>query len=243
MSTTRLVTANQGVITDMKFVLITQAYLSVSEVRNDELFRAVNLNVSNPLIDKVHLMSEPKAKARYEKEIHPANASKVSYEIINRRCKYSDLIGKANRSFNQRNIILANTDIYFDATLNEFKKTDMNKKFFAITRLDPDPVERWKLFGGKNPEQTQDVWIFRSPVGINAPIELGTPGCENMFANAAVNAKLTVMNPALSVRCYHMHSSNIRSYTEQKDRVRGKYYFPPVSYINGEKEYVPDYCI
>lgn len=227
----------------MSFPLIVQSYLSSNEARNEELFRAVNNNLRNPWIESILFMADPNSKSQYMKAIDPIYHKKIHFITMSRRCKYSDMLQQANHWYFRRVVIMANTDIYFDETLNEIDTIDMNGKFLAITRQEPDKKNGWVLFGGDNPEQTQDVWIVRAPVTINAPIELGRPGCENMFANAAKTAKLEVLNPALSVKCYHEHASDIRSWREEKDRVRGTYYFPPVCYINGDPPYVSNYCI
>jgi hypothetical protein len=78
----------------------------------------------------------------------------------------------------------------------------------------------------KNPRVTQDVWAFRGGPHItklNPDFPLGLPGCDNKIAWWLMHSTV-VINPCTIIRTYHIHTSNLRSYTD-KDRLARPYGF------------------
>ncbi|MEE9572878.1 MAG: hypothetical protein V3W20_07520, partial [Candidatus Neomarinimicrobiota bacterium] len=128
--------------------------------------------------------------------------------IVNRdeRATYGDFF-RATAPYSKDVNIIANTDIYFDETI-ELASQIKQKQCYALTR--------WELYGGtvisftqrhgrpgyvqpSPPEWSQDTWIFRGAIrpesydnviAVNnktrgsepIPFYLGIPGCDNKIA-------------------------------------------------------------
>jgi hypothetical protein len=62
-----------------------------------------------------------------------------------------------------------------------------------------------------------DVWIFKNPLKKfeHDDIKLGLPWCDPCIVYQAHQAGLTVINPCLTIKCYHLHQSTIRHWKMQ----------------------------
>jgi hypothetical protein len=107
--------------------------------------------------------------------------------------------------------IIANSDIYFDASIGLLR--DFPPAHDAVLAL-----ARWESAGSGTPylndrNDSQDAWIFRGqPRAMGADFPVGVPRCDNRFAKELENAGYSVLNPAFSIRAYHLH-----------DELRGEY--------------------
>ncbi len=71
---------------------------------------------------------------------------------------------------------------------------------------DGEPVffDRW---------DSQDSWWFKGAMkNINAPFNLGHPGCDNSLAYLLKQAGYNVTNPSRTVKTYHLHSNDTRNW-------------------------------
>ena len=103
--------------------------------------------------------------------------------------------------------VIANADIYF----TELEHQPPPGEVWALSRWDITdgiPV-LWDHL------DSQDAWIVtgRTPP-IDAPYPMGVPGCDNALIYALRMAGLTVRNPSKTIRAYHLHLSQYRSYLE-----------------------------
>jgi glycosyltransferase involved in cell wall biosynthesis len=208
--------------------LFTSFYLDRDSLRQAELVFCLRQNLANPAIDRIVLFLEPNLDPA-----HLALLADKKIELVNvpERPTYADFIDFANRNCVGQTIILANSDIFFDGSLDRLNSLDMSGRFLALTRwdvqLDAEGMLSSNLFGRID---SQDSWIFQPPLPpLWCAFALGTPGCDNQIAYEARRAGLQVANPALSIRSHHMHLSEHRSYTEA-NRLRGPYLLvPPIS--------------
>lgn len=127
---------------------------------------------------------------------------------------YDDFFGQFTDDVN----IIANSDIFFDETIELAKKI----KPFEMWCL-----TRWDYANGKanflNRADSQDVWIVRGKVKkVKAGFNLGVPGCDNRIAYNFKQAGYIVRNPSLSIRAIHYHLTNFRTYRD-KDRLPEPY--------------------
>jgi hypothetical protein len=111
--------------------------------------------------------------------------------------------------------ILANSDIYFDETL-QFVKTIDKREFWCLTR--------WELLDGEimffshrnknkydHSKWSQDIWICNGkPVIPQATFQMGVPGCDNKIALLAFRAGYAVKNPSYTIRGIHVHRNDWR---------------------------------
>lgn len=118
--------------------------------------------------------------------------------------------------------IIANTDIFFDHTIEEVKKIS-SREAWCLTRWNYLGYNRAEFF---NRHDSQDVWVFRGPVRkeTDGAYGMGVAGCDNRLAFELKKAGYIVRNPSLSIRCYHYHISEIR-YFSWNDRVPEPYLF------------------
>ena len=153
--------------------------------------------------------------------------------IVNRneRCTYGNFFDAMFAYPNEVNII-ANSDIYFDDTIQLARTIEYNQ-CYALTR--------WELVNGKvidfrsrhgvpsPPRWSQDVWIFKGSINSSEfhtvvatnlnnnkseviPFSLGIPGCDNKIAAMLKEKGMQVINPSLSIRAIHVHEDSSRVY-------------------------------
>jgi hypothetical protein len=124
--------------------------------------------------------------------------------LINNR-NYAAAFGLAEDGIN----ILANSDIYFDETLS-LAQDIKEGEVYCLSRWDKTDSGIKHL----NAWDTQDAWIFRGKMNVDANFDLGTPGCDNRIAYVLQKAGYKVLNPSCSIRAIHVHQSNHRTYTD-----------------------------
>ena len=116
--------------------------------------------------------------------------------------------------------ILCNSDIYFELAGIQWityvygRYTDEARanRVMALSRYDIDPEGVAMLW---NNGDSQDTWIvFGGPHEVDAPYPMGVPGCDNALIHALRQAGFTVTNPSKTIRTYHLHLSQYRSYLD-----------------------------
>lgn len=119
-------------------------------------------------------------------------------------------------------VVVANADILFNETIRLGEQVK-EREVFALSRWD----------GGKvfDEPYSQDVWIVRTPVPeIPADFTMGMPGCDSRLAQIFHELGYVVRNPALSIRCDHIHDSGVHSYTKGM-QLPGRYRPVPIEGI------------
>jgi hypothetical protein len=161
-------------------------------------------------------------------------------EVINfqGRVTYNDFFNETKNYPNDINI-LANTDIYFNETINLVREMGDND-CYCITRWeeDGDEIVRFKekhTYNNYAKEAwSQDVWIIKGVAKkVDGYFNLGVPGCDNRIAHELHRSGYRVINPCDKIQCIHRHKEQKRAYT-----ISGK--VPkPYKFIepNGHSEY------
>lgn len=187
--------------------LYTSFYDAGNSYRNAELERCMRANIDNPFIDKVINLGS--------KHYNHDKVLNLNYP----RPTYSDYVKVAN-GLKADYSVIANSDIYFDASLELIKDYLTENDCFALSRYDIDKRNTPILF---NYDYSQDSWIFKGEIKPVQDIDFiqGLPACDNRFAYELNRAGYRVLNPALSIVTYHVHQSNVRTYKE-KDRLKGE---------------------
>lgn len=197
-------------------ILIRQSYRSGNALRQAELDRAAELNASAGLFAAV---SEVDGSAG--------------------RLTYDDLFSHAARSFPGEICVVANSDISFDDSLRLAVPLVRENALVTLSRWESEagPVmgghvadeDHGKLFS-----QSQDTWIFVAGglPRFRTDFQLGILTCETRLAYEAAAAGVTVLNPALSVRSWHHHASNDRTY-RLGDSYEGPRYLPRLTTAEG----------
>jgi len=183
-------------------------YNEKKDLRRQELFNCLEFNCENPNIDSITILNEG----------HPLdsfNNSKIKEIPISQRPEYNDFIQIINKNSGEDDIhIIANTDIYFDKNLSVLKKLNLENKCLALSRWDMLDNGKAKLY---NHHDSQDVWIFKGKVktSLNTDFPLGVPRCDNRLMFELEKAGYRVLNPAFSIKAYHIHEGQRKKvYTE-----------------------------
>lgn len=191
--------------------LIQQYYQASALQRAKEIDLVLENNINNPYIDKIILLNE-----KIYDQTTLLSSPKIQQVDIGHRLTYYDVLTYIKNEVPKDTIVVfANSDIYLDNTLRQLYALDLNKKFLALLRYEmPDNT----LFGPR--ADSQDTWIlWSSSVDFDITQEdfgfnFGVPGCDNAITVAMLQKKFIVSNPALTIKTYHVHASNIRNYVK-----------------------------
>ena len=209
-------------------ILITQLYKSV-DIRYNELITALKKNIENNYINQIILLHEEKLDIPH----HP----KVKEIIVGKRLTYKMAFDWAEEHIPSGEIVmLANSDMWFDDTINKIKSIDFSNTVVALSRYDLNKNNEWVIIS-ETPQYSQDTWIYENPIKLNhdSNLTMGVPGCENKLAWVIRNSKkndikYNVINPALTIKSYHEHLSNVRNYVAT-DLVHPWRYPEPYEYV------------
>jgi len=191
--------------------LIQQYFVPEKAARANEIRKALDQNLACPYIDKVVLLNEKRHQL-------PHGSSKLLEVVIGRRMTYLDVFKYIQSSVPKNALVVfANSDIYLDETLRLLYSLDMDKRFLSLLRYDVDQQGQIKLFGPR--PDSQDTWIVAAssidfePTEADFGFSFGVSGCDNAINVSMLRRRFMVANPALSIKTYHLHASNIRTYT------------------------------
>ena len=187
------------------------------------LFRSNN---ENKYIEKIYLLNNEIFNLDFIK-----NNSKIKQILIsndpNYKLKYDDAINFINDKLKNKICILSNSDIYFDNSLSKIENNDLSNECFALLRYDEDIYQNKKIFTRHDipRDDSQDSWIFRSPLNINIEninYSFGTLGCDSLFANEISESNIKLSNPSYDIITTHVHLTDFRTYNID-NRIHGKY--------------------
>lgn len=194
--------------------LFIEYYKSPETERQKELDYCIKNNLENSNIDRVILF--------YTQETCSIQNDKITRARIDGRLRYADFfLHVRNGIFSDDDVfILANSDIYFDESLSLLKRSDLKNNSICLSRYEGKILHR-------SPRQSQDAWIIGKreiPVKLimQSDFYLGLPGCDNRIAYVLHENGFNPYNPCKYIKCYHKHSSNIRTYN-RAEKVPGPY--------------------
>lgn len=200
--------------------LFLQYYVDPIRARQKEIETCLKYNAENVHIEKVILLNEKHYKF---KELGNTNP-KIQQIIINKRLMYGDVFHYVNENKLKGYIIIANSDIFFDETLEKLKYSNLHssRKMMALLRYEYDPSNKYnsRLFGPRY--DSQDTWIFHTNHFVEPGEEklfgfnLGKPGCDNKMVYLMNALNMEVINDPAVIKTYHYHKSNIRNYTSKE---------------------------
>lgn len=202
-----------------KFKLITSLYNETNKARFAEYRVCLEKNLEHPLIDEVYVIYDTSKDDDNNELLKYLETKKVTISFVDGRPTYGHCFHIANAYFPNSNVIISNADIYFNDTLKFLESYNLSNKFLALTRWDVLPNGQLRLFGGMHypRSDSQDVWIFRTPLRsfANDNIRMGLLDCDGRIAFQARQVGLQVINPCKTIQCCHLHLSNVRNYPER----------------------------
>jgi len=191
--------------------LIQQYFRHSNTRRAREIHNCLEKNIASPTIDHILLLNEEDYK-----EIPKSN--KITVVNHPHRLTYYDvLIAAIERVPKGDIVIFSNSDIYFDATLGHLWRMKLveRRMFLALLRWE-DVGANPTIFGPR--ADSQDTWILArdcldfTPTREEFDFPFGKPGCDNVIGLLMMRQRFYVVNPAYTIKTYHLHSSSIRNY-------------------------------
>ncbi len=196
-------------------ILSTPYFMARDRVRREELDYCLRKNVENALIDRIVLFID-------DGHLPPVESDKIEIRPIKERLTYADWLLFAKSIPAEHIAILANSDIFFDESLDDLDKILARKNcFVALSRFDKVGD---RLEPHSKPQWSQDVWALNSTSQITpalikaADFRLGVPRCDNKIVFEFAMHGWDIVNPFPKVRSIHVHESNIRGYDKEKNR-------------------------
>jgi len=201
------------------------------KARRAEFDVCLKKNVENNFISRIVLFIDDDSEPTI-------NSDKITIIKIDSRPTYQDWISKSRELYDGSLSLFANTDIYFDDTINDLKRTLSGKQDFLA-------LSRWEVVQGKthmhsSPHWSQDVWGISDPTAIDEKLissldfSIGVPRCDNKIAYAFAIRGWSIYNPCSLVKSYHLHETQLRSYHKMLDTtiVGGVAYVHPSKQLN-----------
>ena len=213
-----------------KLHLFVQYYHTHDCTRQAELDFCLLINVQHAPFDKIFVLSD-------QNDVLPeqvARNAKMCVVPVKSRPTFDDVISVVNQNTDENSVnVICNSDICFDSSVDQIRWL-RNDEALNISRWDVTRGVQALTFDtlrtccrAYHSNDSFDVWAvrgaYRKPVIGQALFAFGIPGCDNRFAWILQQAGYKVHNPCKSIYCYHVHTSNIRSYTFQTARVPGPY--------------------
>jgi hypothetical protein len=202
-------------------ILVTNYYIPNNPKREMEINKCLILNYIQSNIEEIYLLND----RIYDLSFLPAHQTKVQQFCIvpeNEKLSFPIAIDFINSYLKEKYVILSNSDIYFDESLNHIKHIDSHE-IYALLRYENGILYSDDFQIPRN--NSQDCWMFRSPLEIplhRINFTLGQLGCDNIFAYQLYDHGYMVKNPCYTIHTHHLHESQYRTYNEN-DRMHSTY--------------------
>lgn len=178
-------------------------------------------NMALPELDEICLLLEGTESPFPD---HP----KLKTRQISHRPQYNDFFDWANElvQSNTDASIVVNSDIYFDSSILALVRALKPEQCAALSRWDVQPDGSARLFDRND---SQDVWVFRGKLRpVVADFCVGIPRCDNRILHELRSAGYEVINPAFSVRTFHLHAGSRGEYPGE---IQGLHVDRPYAYL------------
>lgn len=194
--------------------IFVSVYKEPNETRNKELVHCLLQNINNENVDKVYILLEPSS------EYKPESSKEVVIQL-HKRPTFGSYFEVVNSVSGREDInIIINSDIYFDKESIELIKSNLsNNQCFALTRYDVHEDSTHTFLGRRD---SQDSWCFKGKIRYSAMMRnfhLGKPGCDNRIAHEIQKARYKITNPSKTIKSYHLHNSQVKSYERTADHI------------------------
>lgn len=196
----------------VKINLYTTYYPEKNESRLKELQTCLNYNLNNSAIATLIVWNEGG-------DLNAFDTPKLKLISIKERPTYKDFINYINQNGEDQDIhIIANTDIYFDTDIAVLLQLNLDNICLALSRWDTTETKTPKLY---NHNDSQDVWVFKGLIkeNLKANFPLGVPRCDNRLLYELQAAGYQVLNPAFSIKAYHIHKGQRALVYTEEDNV------------------------
>lgn len=206
--------------------LVIQHFLHSSEERHKEIITCLQNNIKLGLFAKIIMLNE-KIYTSQELGINDEDMKFIKQININKRLTYGECFSQIKSMNIKGYIVLANSDIFFDKTINNVRKSCLSesKSMYSLLRfeyLGHEKLGDCKLFKYSDTNapraDSQDVWIYHTNNSPSTEIikqsnfNLGKPGCDNKVVFILTQNKYICYNVPWNVKTYHNHKTQVRNY-------------------------------
>lgn len=205
-------------------------YLSSSQQRQAELDHCITSNYQSGLFNTIINFSTQEEHQQLLQILKPYTShTKIKHIYHQYRPKFNQIVQHLNNNYDNQICVISNLDILFNKTVMQATCIDLNNTLLCITRWEPN-TNSWQQnvmhnFRGQwcidrfnnlnhHASQSQDVWIFKAPLNVpyhSIDFPQGILGCEKIAYVAHQHGYKTI-NPCLTIKCYHHHPSQFRTY-------------------------------
>jgi hypothetical protein len=203
--------------------MIYQFYIDDNKERHKEIQNCLKLNVANNSFHKIYLLNE----RIYSNEELGIESEKICQINIGKRLSYKDIFDIVEEKNIEGYIVACNSDIFFDASVLDIKKTPISKEKRILSSLryeyNKTPLKNCKLFGPRS--DSQDSWIFHSNQNIPKnlrhifDISLGIPGCDNRLLYLFNLLGYYCHNEPKLIKSYHYQLTRKRNYDQNTAKI------------------------
>jgi hypothetical protein len=221
----------------MQYNLFVNYYLDKNPTRQQELDFCIGENLKNESISFVVVVATAEDYIKFWDNFCDYE-SKIMSVISADRPTYNHFFQLTRKIFGDTdNInIISNSDMIIPQECIELLPLYISNQAtcLALSRWDAVQMKNYRLNAALfDRADSQDTWIFKGGVpNINgADFTMGIAGCDNSIAYLLSAVGYNVVNPAQTLKTYHIHLSNIRNYIsgEVIDRVPPPYKLIPTS--------------
>lgn len=197
--------------------LVMEWYEAATAARNNELLHCLATNLNNSAFASIHVVTTSRLFKALKEQLSqralvpPALFVKMDLWEQPQRVTFEQVFDHvAHRLPNNTIVVVANADVFFDESLNLLGDFPTQEQVYALLRRDrTNLTSRWRLHIRTD---MQDAWVFRTPMRLtSANYSFGFLGADNRLALDLRKVGYRVTNPALRIRMFHMHASNLRT--------------------------------
>ena len=229
--------------------LITQFYVSPDPARQKEICLCLRRNLTLGLFHHIYLICERRRYSAKELGLQGTGLQgtglqgtglqgvglqgvefegRVTQVVVPQRMTYKDAFALVFKEALKGYVVVANSDIFFDATVKQLRRSALAhaRSFYVNLRFEYKDANllACPLFGAHSARRqpmagSQDSWMFHSkfaPTGkvlAQTNFPLGKPGCDVALNHILWHQGYMLYNEPYLVRTYHVHSSQVRTYT------------------------------
>lgn len=206
---------NETIINNIdKINIIIQTYKEENESRMNEYLLCIIKNLENNVVEKVINLYEGD-NDDYLPEIILKHKKYMGVKL-NKRMTFSDAFNFSNIQLNKKICAVSNLDImlneHFD--LNELNNVLNDKTVLALSRHEIDSDGKIYVnnqFKNILHSNTQDIWIYRTPIIIDKNIDcnfaIGTIGSDNAIAERLYRANYNIYNMMNTFKVIHVDNN------------------------------------
>ena len=188
-----------------KIHLFFSYYHDNNPQRASEIDMCTKINVNNQLFDKIYIINET------HQEINFLTPSERIVIVDRNRMTFGEFFRYSNSQTDEHTInMLINTDIVVGANFDQINLSDHQMICLSRHEITPNGQQEYIEVGGGS----HDCWIWKGKIVDNiGDFYMGKFFCDGVIANQLAWADYIQKNPALDLKIYHVHASNIRNYS------------------------------